>query len=101
MRVYTDDTPINTKTGPTAVLSTDQSFAVTVKPTSGQPLNYVDSYGGSRSNRYQSLLTFTLPANLAPGSYTVDQWSWPITVASTSHAGNGGGGGGGCHDYGI
>lgn len=115
--VYTDDTPINTKTGPTAVLSTGQSLTVTVKPTSGQPLNYVDSYGGSRSNRYQSLLTFTLPSNLAPGSYTIvvtvhdgdgdlDQWSWPIAVSSTSHGGNhggdgAGGRGGGCESYGI
>jgi len=112
--VYMDDTPINASKPPTAVLN-GQSLHVTVTPTFGKPQNYVDRYGGSTSTRYESLLTFTLPSGLAPGTYTVvvtaydsdgdfDQYAWSVTVGSTN-GGNGGGsggsGGGGCQHYGI
>jgi len=61
---------------------------VTITSTSGQPANYVDANVGSRSSKYQSLLTFTLPSS---DSYTIvvtaydgdgdlDQWSWTVTV---------------------
>ena len=64
---------------------------VTVTSTSGLPFNYVTNYKQDRNSRYQSLLSFNLPANLAPGSYSIlvtandgdgdiDQWSWPVRV---------------------
>ncbi|HEY5101010.1 MAG TPA: hypothetical protein VII54_13240 [Gaiellaceae bacterium] len=41
---------------------------MTITSTSGQPANYVDANVGSRSSKYQSLLTFTLPSS---DSYTI------------------------------
>lgn len=94
--VYTDETPIaGGALAPTAVLSNGQALPVTVTATSHQPLNYVDDNGGFPSSRYQSLLSFKLPANLAPGTYTIlvtvhdsnghtDQWLWQVRVGKFS-----------------
>ncbi|HZS31068.1 MAG TPA: hypothetical protein VFA37_07415 [Gaiellaceae bacterium] len=95
--VAMDDSPIQTSGSfaPTAVLSTGQNLTVSTSATSGQPPNYVDTYGGSTGTKNQTLITITLPSGLPAGSYTVkvsawdtdgpdlDQWSWPITVASS------------------
>jgi hypothetical protein len=94
--VYTDETPIaGGALAPTAVLSNGQVLPVTVTSTSHQPLSYVDDNGGFPSSRYQSLLSFKLPANLAPGAYTIlvtvhdsngdtDQWLWQVRVGKFS-----------------
>ncbi|HLX32331.1 MAG TPA: Ig-like domain repeat protein [Gaiellaceae bacterium] len=104
--VAMDDSPIGTAgaTAPSAVLSNGQILNVSTSATSGQPQNYVDTTGGSTSTAYETLITINLPSGLAAGSYTVritaydgdgdlDQWNWPITVASngvvTSNAGSG------------
>lgn len=82
--VYMDDSPIKSAT----VVANGQSLPVTITATSGQPANYVDGNGGSKSSKNQSLLTFTVPSS---GSYTIvvtaydgdgdlDQWSWTVTV---------------------
>lgn len=90
--LYSDDTPIGTGAlAPTALLSNGQLLRVTVTPTSGQRPNYVNERHGSTSTRYQALLTFSLPATLAAGKYTItvtvhdtdgdtDQWVWAVTV---------------------
>ena len=96
--VATDDQPIQTSGtyAPTAFLNGVQQLGIVTSDTSGWPQNYVTTYGGSASNKYQTLFAISLPQGLAPGSYTVlitcrdadgnpldtDQWSWPITVAS-------------------
>jgi len=94
--VYTDDgTPkLGGAYSPSAFLNSVQQLGVAMSATSGWPQNYVDNYGGSASNKYQELLTITLPTGLPAGCYTVlvttsdydgpdtDQWPWPINVAS-------------------
>ncbi|MBV8479654.1 MAG: hypothetical protein JOY72_05050, partial [Actinobacteria bacterium] len=101
---YMDDTAINPTTLPTAVLSTGQVLTVTETTATGLPQNYVDTYGGSTSTRYQTLLTIQLPAGLANGNYQIlvsafdsdgdqDQWAWPIVIGPGG-GGTGGGGGG-------
>lgn len=94
--VYMDETPIGTGAlAPTALLSTGQLLPVTVTPTSRQPRHWVDDNGGSAGNRYQSLLTFFLPSDLAPGKYSIlvtvhdsdgdlDQWIWQVKVGRSS-----------------
>jgi len=94
--VYSDENQIGAgANAPTAVLSNGQVLPITVTSTSHQPLHYVDNNGGSPSNRYQSLLTFKLPANLAAGQYSIlvtaydstgnlDQWIWQIKVGKPS-----------------
>ena len=82
---------------PSAVLSTGESLVVTTKATARKPANYVDSNGDSEGSRYQLLLSFPLPGDLAPGSYAIlvtaydndgdsDQWFWPITVSASPPA---------------
>jgi hypothetical protein len=100
--VYLDDTPIaGGALAPTALLSTGQLLPVTVTPTSRQKKHYVDDNGGSMSDRYQSLLSFTLPSGLAPGRYSIlvtvndsdghmDQWIWQIRVGKSSGHDDGG-----------
>ena len=78
----------------TAFLNSVQELGVGESATSGQPQNYVDSYGGSAQAQNETLLSISLPTGLAPGCYTVlittsdqdgpdtDQWAWPISVAS-------------------
>jgi hypothetical protein len=90
--VYMDDTPIGTGAlAPTALLSNGQLLPITVTATSRQQQHYVDDNGGSKSTRYQSLLTFTLPSTLAPGRYSIlitvhdsdgdlDQFIWQVKV---------------------
>ena len=96
--VATDDQPIQTSGSytPTAFLNGVQQLGLGSSTTSGWPQNYVTNFGGSASNKYQTLFTISLPTGLAPGSYTVlitcrdadgnpldtDQWAWPLTVAS-------------------
>jgi len=97
--VAMDDGPIQTtgSSAPTAFLNGVQQLGVATSAASGQPQNYVDTYGGSTSDKYQTLITITLPEGLAPGDYTVlvtahdsdgpvggdpDQWAWPITVSA-------------------
>ncbi len=94
--VYTDETPIGTGArAPTALLSNGQLLAVTVTATSRQPLRCVNDDGGSPSGRYQSLLTFRLPSDLAPGKYSIlvtaydsdgdlDQYIWKVKVGRSS-----------------
>jgi hypothetical protein len=89
--LYTDDQAIVGT--PSAVLSNGQSLPVSVSatPLVKTPV-YVDNNGGSKATKVQSLLSFTIPATLASGSYTIlvtvvdadgdtDQWSWSVTVA--------------------
>ena len=52
---------------PTAVLSTGQSLVVRTKATTGRRPGYVDANGGSKGARYQLLLSFRLPRDVAPG----------------------------------
>ena len=97
--VAMDDGPIQTTgaSAPVAYLSGVQQLGVAVSATSGWPQNYVDTYGGSMSDKYETLITITLPSGLAPGTYAIlvtahdsdgppggdpDQWSWPITVSA-------------------
>jgi len=97
--VAMDDGPIQTtgSSAPTAFLNGVQQLGFTTSATSGWPQNYVDTYAGSISDKYELLITITLPAGLAPGNYTVlvsahdsdgpaggdpDQWAWPITVSA-------------------
>ena len=94
--VYSDENQIGTGAhAPTAVLSDGQVLPITVTQTSHQSLQYVDNNGGSPSNRYQSLLTFKLPSNLAAGWYSIlvtaydstgnlDQWIWQVRVGKPS-----------------
>jgi MBG domain-containing protein len=91
---YTDDSRIGTGSlAPTAVLSDGRSLPVTVTPASGLALNYVTSYKRDYMAKNQALLSFDLPSDLSPGSYSirvtandgdgdVDQWNWPVTVAA-------------------
>jgi hypothetical protein len=83
--VYMDDSALKSVT----VTVNGQPLTPTVTATSGQPQNYVDANGGSKSTKVQSLITMTLPA---AGTYTVvvtaydgdgdlDQYSWTVTVA--------------------
>ena len=97
--VAMDDGPIQTSgsSAPTAFLDGIQQLGVATSATSGWPQNYVDTYGGSMSDKYQTLITITLPQGLTAGNYTVlvtahdsdgpaagdpDQYSWPITVSA-------------------
>ena len=100
--VAMDEKPFTSAPAPTAKLSTGQSLTVTTSPTSGQPQNYVNAQHGSVGAQYQEQLSFSLPATMPDGAYTVtvaafdgdhdcDVWSWPVQVG----AGGGGGGGGG------
>ncbi len=94
--VYSDENQIGTGVhAPSAVLSDGQVLPITVTQTSHQPLHYVDNNGGSPSSRYQSLLTFKLPSNLAAGWYSIlvtaydstgnlDQWIWQVRVGKPS-----------------
>ena len=106
--VYMDDSPIadgtNGYCAPTVSLN-GQLIPLTVTPTSGYPQNYVDSYGGSTSTKYQSLLTFQVPSGLADGQYTFivtvcdgdgdgDQWTWNIGIGQPGSGGGTGGSGG-------
>jgi len=89
---YSDDSPIGTGAlAPTAQLSNGQLLPVTVSATSGLPLTYVTNYKRDNLAKNQANLSFSLPAGLSPGSYSVlvtvndgdgdtDQWSWPVTV---------------------
>lgn len=97
--------PLAGVNAPSATLN-GQGLAVSVSATSGQPQNYVDNTGGSLATTYQALITINLPANLTAGSYSIlvtaydgdgdlDQWSWPITVASNGTVTSNGTGGGG------
>lgn len=81
---YMDDSAIKSATA----TANGQSLPVAITPTSGNPQNYVDSNGGSKSTKNQSLLTITLPA---AGTYSVvvtaydgdgdlDQYVWTVTV---------------------
>jgi hypothetical protein len=81
---YMDDSPIKSATA----VANGQSLPVAITATSGQPANYVDANGGSKSTKNQSLLTIALPA---AGTYTVvvtaydgdgdlDQYVWTVTV---------------------
>jgi hypothetical protein len=92
--VAMDDSPIVVAgaKAPSATLN-GQALSVSTSATSGQPQNYVNSTGGSLATTYQTLIAINLPANLAPGTYSIlvtaydgdgdlDQWGWPITVAS-------------------
>lgn len=98
--VYTDDSPM--PDGGATVSLNGQLLPLTITTTSGQPQNYVDSYNGSMSTKYQSLISFQVPANLSNGQYSLivtvydgdgdgDQWSWNIGIGQ---AGSGGGTGG-------
>ncbi len=107
--VAMDDSPIGTSgaTAPNAVLTSGQVLNVTTAATTGQPQNYVDSFKGSMSTKYQTLITINLPS-LSAGNYTIrvtaydgdgdlDQWNWPISVdgsgnVTTSASGGGSGG---------
>jgi Tfp pilus assembly protein PilV len=93
--VFTDDGgPRLGSYAPSAFLNSQQQLGVGLSATSGWPQNYVDSYGGSASQKAQVLITIALPTGLPPGCYTVlvttsdsdgpdtDQWAWPITVAA-------------------
>lgn len=94
--VYSDENQIGTGVhAPSAVLSNGQVLPITVTQASHQPLHYVDNNGGSPSTRYQSLLTFKLPSNLAAGWYSIlvtaydstgnlDQWIWQVKVGKPS-----------------
>jgi hypothetical protein len=77
-----------------AVLSTGKPLVVTAKATRGKPRRWVDSNVAPKHAPHQLLLRFTLPTDLAPGSYRIlvtayekdgdsDQWYWPITVKPT------------------
>lgn len=92
--VATDDATIPT-TGacaPSAVLDNGQQLFVTTSPTSGQPVNYVNSYKGSLSAKNQVLISIKLPSNLGSGTHSIqitacdddgdlDQWTWTIAAA--------------------
>ena len=96
--VASDDQPIQTSGSyaPTAFLNGLQQLGLGTSTTSGWPQVYLTNYGGSASNKYQTMFTISLPTGLAPGNYTVlvtcrdadgnpldtDQYSWPITVAA-------------------
>jgi len=106
--VYMDDAPIGTGSNgycaPTVSLN-GQLIPITVTPTSGQPQNYVDTYGGSTGTKYESLVSFQVPNGLATGQYTFivticdgdgdgDQWAWNVGVGMPGNGGGGTGGGG-------
>jgi sugar lactone lactonase YvrE len=90
--VFTDGSSIaGGVLAPTALLSTGAYLPVIVSATASQPQHFVDTNGGSTSSRYQFRLSFSLPANLAPGVYTIrvtardsegdlDQWNWPVSI---------------------
>jgi adhesin/invasin len=101
---YMDDSPIGdgTKYKKPSVSLNGQLLPLTVTSTSGYPQNYVDTWGGSTSTAYESLLTFQVPAGLANGQYSFlvtifdgdgdgDQWAWNVGVGMLGQGGGGGG----------
>ena len=96
--VAMDDGPIQTtgSMAPVAFLNGVEQLGVATSATSGWPQNYVDTYGGSISDKCQTLITIVLPEGLPPGNYSIlvtahdsdgpaggdpDEYSWPITVS--------------------
>lgn len=86
--LYTDDDAIAS-----ASVSLDgQTLGVTQTATSGiKKPAYVDSYGGSRSTKNQTLLSFQVPTGLASGTHTItvtvkdgdgdyDVYAWTVTT---------------------
>jgi hypothetical protein len=101
--VYMDDSPM--PAGGATVSLNGQLIPVTVTTTSGYPQNYVDNYNGSMSTKYESMITFQVPASLANGQYSFivtvfdgdgdgDQWSWNVGVGMLGAGGGTGGTGG-------
>jgi hypothetical protein len=98
--VYMDDSPIGdgTKYGKPSLTLNGQAIPLTVTATSGYPQNYVDTYNGSMSTKYESLLTFQVPSNLANGQYTFiltvydgdgdgDVWAWNVGIGMSGAGG--------------
>lgn len=101
--VYTDDSAM--PAGGATVSLNGQLIPITVTTTSGQPQNYVDSYNGSMSAKYQNIISFQVPSNLANGQYSFivtmydgdgdgDQWTWNVGIGMSGSGGGTGGTGG-------
>ena len=65
--LYTDDAPMGSAT----VTLDGQALPVSQSSTSGVKVTYVDSYGGSKSTKNQTLLSFNVPSGLTPGAHTI------------------------------
>ncbi|HEV2592128.1 MAG TPA: hypothetical protein VGU02_09565, partial [Gaiellaceae bacterium] len=85
--LYTDDAQIGTA----QVTIDGQSLTSTVASTSGVTPTYVDSYGGSKSTKYEDWISFAVPTGLAAGAHTIvvtvhdgdgdyDVYSWTIKI---------------------
>ncbi|HVS86133.1 MAG TPA: Ig-like domain repeat protein [Gaiellaceae bacterium] len=99
-------------TGSSASVTLDgTSLSATITSTSGQPAHYVHDAGGSKSAKYQILITFTLPGTLSSGTHSIvvtvhdgdgdyDTWTWGTTCKNGYGGGGGGGDDGGSHNGG-